>query len=85
MEDETSKGHHLRPSAKAESLDGVDTPDAEDSYHGYLGSTQHDRTDMDRMGKVQELRVSFSIICYLGTILTIDRETSVHCLHLLLR
>lgn len=36
-------------------MDGLD---AEDSYHGYLGSTQNDRNDMDRMGKAQELRVS---------------------------
>jgi len=79
MDDKGSKG------PKIESFDGVDAPEAEDSYHGYLGSTQHDRTDMDRMGKVQELRVSFSIIRHLGTILTTNRETSAHCLHLRLR
>ena len=36
-------------------------PDAdiedEENYHGHFGSTHHDRSDMYRMGKTQELRV----------------------------
>jgi hypothetical protein len=47
-----------REGSKLDSFDGVDTPDAEDNYHGHLGSTRHDNNDMERMGKVQELRVS---------------------------
>jgi hypothetical protein len=58
MDDDSSKTPHVRRIAKADSFDGVDTPDQEDTYHGYLGSTQNDRVDMDRMGKVQELRAS---------------------------
>ncbi|RFU31627.1 hypothetical protein B7463_g4724, partial [Scytalidium lignicola] len=46
---------------KVENFDGIETPpdDGDDNYHGYLGSTQNDRKDMDRMGKVQELRRNF--------------------------
>lgn len=38
---------------------GQGFPD-EDHYHGHLGSTRYDRTDMERMGKVQQLRVGYS-------------------------
>jgi hypothetical protein len=40
-------------------LDGIDE-DGCDDYHGVRshGFTRNDRRDMDRMGKVQELRVS---------------------------
>ncbi|KAH7420156.1 amino acid permease 2 [Cadophora sp. MPI-SDFR-AT-0126] len=31
----------------------------DDHYHGHLGSTRFDRRDMERMGKVQELRRNF--------------------------
>lgn len=43
---------------KLDPFDRIDTPDAEDNYHGHLGSTRNDNNDMDRMGKTQELRVS---------------------------
>jgi len=42
---------------KLDSFDGIDATDADDSYHGHLGSTRNDNHDMDRMGKTQELRV----------------------------
>jgi hypothetical protein len=42
---------------KLPSFDGIESPDEEDTYHGYLGSTSNDRSDMNRMGKIQELRV----------------------------
>lgn len=47
-------------SPKLEALSPIEYPDDlndEDNYHGHLGGTRHDKTDMDRMGKVQELRV----------------------------
>ena len=50
-----------REGSKPDSFDGVDTPDAEDNYHGHLGSTRNDNNDMERMGKTQELRVSADV------------------------
>jgi hypothetical protein len=59
---EEIKGSHAVSSAregtKLDSFDGVDAGDAEDNYHGHLGSTRNDNNDMERMGKTQELRVS---------------------------
>ncbi|KAL3420001.1 amino acid transporter [Phlyctema vagabunda] len=40
-------------------FDDGDNFENEDSYHSYLGSTFADRKDMDRMGKIQELRRNF--------------------------
>jgi hypothetical protein len=57
MGDESPKNAYVRPVVEAESFDGIDTPDAEDSYHRHLSSTANDRNDMDRMGKTQELRI----------------------------
>ena len=36
-------------------LDGID--DLNDDYHGHVGYTHNDKSDMHRMGKVQELKV----------------------------
>lgn len=53
----TAKGFHdTTARANAYPLDGFDDESA-DSEHEHKGVTRHDRADMTRMGKVQELRV----------------------------
>ena len=50
-------------------LDGVHDGEIDDSYHGQF--TRNDRRDMDRMGKVQELRVGTTAFIFTGTLLII--------------
>ncbi|KAF4313593.1 Amino acid/polyamine transporter I [Botryosphaeria dothidea] len=55
----TAKGFHdTTARANAYPLDGFDDESA-DSEHEHKGVTRHDRADMTRMGKVQELRRNY--------------------------
>jgi len=36
-----------------------ETSDVGGGHHNYFGSTRNDNNDMERMGKTQELRVSY--------------------------
>lgn len=54
----TSNENSLRARQRQTQFDGVDdmvTNDSNDSHHGF---SRNDRSDMHRMGRVQELRVS---------------------------
>ncbi|KAG4441644.1 hypothetical protein IFR05_002851 [Cadophora sp. M221] len=57
-EDHSPESTPKRETFENGSGDAQDFPD-EDHYHGHLGSTRYDRSDMERMGKVQELRRNF--------------------------
>ena len=39
------------------SIDGIDEQDVDDSYRGHVRGTRNDQKDMNRMGKIQQLRV----------------------------
>lgn len=46
--------------ARDDSLDLAEDGANVDAYHQYKGYTRHDRADMTRMGKIQELKVRLS-------------------------
>ena len=48
----------LRAIPRQDVADGGGDDLADDSRHGQRNYTRHDRSDMRRMGKIQELRVS---------------------------
>jgi hypothetical protein len=55
---DTHKVQHETSVAAVPKRQDFDDEDARDNYHDYdKGYTRNDRTDMGRMGKIQELRV----------------------------
>lgn len=53
----------LRPIQGQTQFDGIDDADASDSHYSHHGFSRNDRSDMHRMGKVQELKVCNSSDC----------------------
>lgn len=62
-DEKTPNETSLRAIQSQAQFDGTDDADARDSNYSNHGFSRNDRSDMCRMGKVQELRVSIARDC----------------------